>query len=380
MAIKPLHSNVDVLTAAKQRIRNAFHSAPKLELSFSSGKDSLCLSSIVYDMIISGEIDGKKLVVDFVDEEGLYPSMVDAAERWKAKWEKIGVPFRWFCLPVKQVCTLDSLSASESWITWEPGQEDVWMRQPPPYAITSSKILKYAGQMNYQTFLKILNRDRLCLTGLRVAESWTRRHTIASMDMTENKTGRFYPIYDWKDDDVWLYIKERGLEFPEIYMRLYEAGVKKPNLRLCAFFGDKTTQGLRWIAETDPELWERIERRMPNAYLALLYWDSEMFGRSTRQRAKMEADEPQKDYKAMCLDLLFKNTDKYPINHDTLKNLGSWRRLYIKTDGIATQGYYKMMYENILYGDPKNRALRQTMQKIYNSYADKCKKQAKEKK
>lgn len=377
MATRVIEPDIDVLTAAKQRIRNAFEYAPKLALSFSSGKDSLCLSSLVYDMIVAGEIDGSKLVIDFVDEEGLYPSMVEAAERWRKKWMSIGVEFRWFCLPVKQVCTLDSLSSSESWITWEPGQEEVWMRQPPPYAIVSSSILKYAGQMNYQTFLDILNQDRLSMVGLRIAESWTRRNSLTRMDMSKNSTGHFYPIYDWKDNDVWLYIKERGLEFPDIYMRLYEAGVKKPNLRLCAFFGDKTTQGLRWVAETDPELWERIERRMPNAYLALLYWDSEMFGRSTRNRKQMEAklDEPEKDYKAMCLDLLFKNTDKYRINPDTRKWLHIWRRLYINVDGFATNKHYKEMYEQIIYGDPKGRSIRTLQTKIFGDFAHQTKRE-----
>ena len=89
-------------------------------------------------------------------------------------------------------------------------------------------------------------------------------------------------------------------------MRLYEAGVKKNALRLCAFFGDCGTQGLRWIAETDHDLWERIERREPNAYLVLLYWDSEMFRRSSNKRRKLEAEQEEKDYCALCEDLLFR--------------------------------------------------------------------------
>lgn len=304
-----------------------------------------------------------------MDEEGLYPSMVEAAERWRNKFMQIGVPFDWYCLPFKQVCVLDSLSSSESWITWEPGKEDVWMRQPPPYAITKSKYLKYAGEKNYQSFFDVANSDGISIIGLRASESFTRRQTIASMKEGTDGTHKFYPIYDWGDEDVWRYIKERNLEFPEIYIRLYEAGVTRPALRLCAFFGDRTTQGLRWIAETDPDLWERIERRMPNAYLALLYWDSEMFMRSTKSRKKMEEDVKQtRDYKAMVEDVLFKNTDKYRINHDTRKTLGLWRGLYIRTNGIATNGHYKMIYETLIYGDPKGRMLRIIQNKIYTSY------------
>lgn len=365
--MRKIEGSIDVLAAAKQRIKNAFSNGCKIYLSFSSGKDSLCMSSLVYDMILSGDIDPKLLTVVFIDEEGLYPSMVDAAERWRKKFMSVGVAFQWYCLPFKQVSVIDHLSSSESWITWEPGKEDVWMRQPPPYAIMESPYIQHAGQMNYQTFCRLAFSDGLQMVGLRTAESLTRLNAIARMSY--DKIGAcFYPIYDWKDRDVWLYIRERNLEFPEIYMRLYEAGVKKNALRLCAFFGDCGTQGLRWIAETDHDLWERIERREPNAYLVLLYWDSEMFRRTSTRRKELESALEQKDYQALCEDMLFINTDRYTIAKDTLARINNWRGLYKKTYGIAKQHHYKRMYEAILYGDPKSRVLRILWTMIYGEY------------
>ncbi|MBQ8201453.1 MAG: phosphoadenosine phosphosulfate reductase family protein [Clostridia bacterium] len=369
MPIKRFESSINVLDAAKARIKNLFACGCKVYLSFSSGKDSLCMSSLVYDLIVSGEIDKSLLTIVFVDEEGLYKSMVDAALRWRKKFMGIGVPFLWLCLPMKQVSVIDHLSAAESWITWEPGKEHLWIRQPPPFAIMQHPIMQYPGQMNYQTFCKTAFADGIQMIGLRTSESLTRLQCVARRDMAKTGPGdAFYPIYDWKDDDVWLYIKERGLEFPEIYMRLYEAGVQRRNLRLCAFFGDCGTQGLRWIAETDNELWRRIERREPNAYLVLLYWDSEMFRRSSSKRRELEKDEEPKDYREMCRDLLFVNTDKYTIAPDTKKHLRSWRSLFIKTYGVADQSHYKKMYEGILYGDPKSRILRILWTDIFNDY------------
>ena len=373
MPAKIRESTIDVLEAAKIRIKNLFKTGLKVYLSFSSGKDSLCLSSVTYDLIQAGEIDKKQLTVIFVDEEGLYRSMVEAAERWKAKFEAIGVPFLWFCLPFKQVSVIDHLSSSESWITWEPGKEDIWMRDPPPYAIMSHPLIEYPGQMNYQTFCGRAFHDGIQMIGLRTAESLTRSQIIARMDQTK-PNGRFYPIYDWSDNDVWLYIKERGLEFPEIYMRLYEAGVKKQQLRLCCFFGDMSTQGLRWVAETDHELWDRIQKREPNAYLVLLYWDSEMFRRSTRKRKNLEAAEPAKDYCALCKDVLFLHPERYNIAKDTKKKLSAWKSLFIKSYGIAGQKHYKKMYEGLLYGDPKQRVLRILWTNIYNAYSSSIKK------
>lgn len=369
MSIKRLESSINVLDAAKQRIRNLFACGCKVYLSFSSGKDSLCMSSLTYDLILQGEIDKNLLTIIFVDEEGLYPSMVDAAMRWRKKFMGIGVPFIWLCLPLKQVSVIDRLSANESWITWEPGKEGVWMRDPPPFAVMSHPVLEYPGQMNYQTFCRNAFADGIQMIGLRTAESLTRLQCVSRRNMAKAKPGDpFYPIYDWKDNDVWLYIKERGPEFPEIYMRLYEAGASKRNLRLCAFFGDCGTQGLRWIAETDDKLWERIQKREPNAYLVLLYWDSEMFRRSSKKRQELEEGAEEKDYRAMCKDVLFINTDNYTIPPDTKKRLKNWRSLYIKTYGIAKQHHYKRMYESLLYGDPKSRVLRILWTDIYNDY------------
>lgn len=369
MPVKCIESRIDVLEATKIRIRNVFRNGFKVYLSFSCGKDSLVMSSITYDLIRAGEIDSAQLTVTFVDEEGLYPSMVEAAERWRKKFLSVGAKFLWLCLPVKQVSVIDSLAASESWITWEPGKEDIWMRQPPPYAIMSSPYLHYPGEMNYQTFCEKAFGDGIQMIGLRTAESLTRLQCISKADLTSLKGGKFYPIYDWKDVDIWLYIKDRGLEFPDIYMRLYEAGVKKNQLRLCCFFGDMSTQGLRWVAETDHELWERIERREPNAYLVLLYWDSEMFRRSSRKRKELEAEQEEKDYRELCKDILFRRTEDFNIAPDTKANaLPGYRNLFLKTYGIATQKHYKKMYEGILYGDPKKRVMRILWSDIYGDY------------
>ena len=123
------------------------------------------------------------------------------------------------------------------------------------------------------------------------------------------------------------------------------------------------------MAETDNDLWERIAKREPNAYLVLLYWDSEMFRRSTTKRRELEEDQVKKDYRALCEDMLFLNTGNYTIASDTRKNIRQWQNLFKKSYGIATEKHYKRMYEGLLYGDPKMRVYRILYQSIYNDYA-----------
>ena len=60
----------------------------------------------------------------------------------------------------------------------------------------------------------------------------------------------------------------------------------------------------RIVAETDPDLWARIEKREPNAYLTLLYWDTEWYKRSSRTRRQNEAGD-NRDYKELTRKMLF---------------------------------------------------------------------------
>ena len=225
--------------------------------------------------------------------------------------------------------------------------------------------------MNYQTFLPKVCKDGIMLVGVRASESVQRVKYLATVNMTAgNITGNniIYPIYDWKDDDVWLYIKERRLKFPQAYIDLYRVGVKRHQLRLCNFFASESIAGLRYIAETDPELWDRIQKREPNAYLALLYWDSEMFHRSTAKRRQMESHEPPKDYKALCKKILFDEPEKHFTNPRTREVAKAYRQLYIKGFSFMTQRHFKKMYEAVLAGDPKKRSLRAIYTDIFMDY------------
>ena len=373
MAVKRIEGTMDCVTAARQRILNTFSNGVPVYLSFSAGKDSLCLAYLVYALIKAGKIDAKQLVVIFIDEEAIYDSMYQMAVRWRKRFLSVGSEFRWYCLPVKQSSILHYLQSTESWITWEPEKEDSWVRQPPPFAITRSPYLNYPGEMNYQEFCQTITKDGIQIVGLRGSESLQRAKLLAGIALGKGAiTGSNcqYPIYDWRDSDVWLFIKEHNLDFPDAYIHLYQVGVSKRHLRLCNFFGSEGIAGLRYIAETDPKLWNQIEKREPNAYLTLLYWDSEMFKRSTRKRRALEGDEPLKDYKAECKKMLFTEADKYFSIASMKKVHAAYRTFYIRNSSVMTNDNFRAMHDAIIAGDPKLRSLRALYTTVYKQYAD----------
>lgn len=369
MAVKRIEGSIDVVEAAKRRLKNVFSNGCKVYLAFSGGKDTLCMCGLIYELAERGEIDPHLLTVVFIDEESLYDSMFQMAIRWRKRFLAMGAEFRWYCLPLCQVSMLHHLADDESWITWEPGKW--WIRQPPPFAITRDPNLKYPGQMRYQQFLPLVTKDGVMLVGVRASESVQRLKYLSTVEMVKGQmTGNniIYPIYDWKDSDVWLYIKEKHLDFPDAYIDLYRAGVPKHQLRLCNFFASESIAGLRYIAETDPKLWDAIQKREPNAYLALLYWDSEMFHRSTVKRRKLEEKEEQKDYKALMTKLLFEDFDETFTTPERREVARAYKKLYIKGYSFMTQRHYKKMYEALKAGDPKKRSLRAIYTDIFVDY------------
>lgn len=372
MAVKRAKASMSCVDAAYLRIKNVFSNGLPVYFSTSGGKDSICIADMLWKLIKRGEIDAKQLTVIFIDEEAIYDCCIDLVKMWRVRFLSAGAKFRWYCLPLKQVSCFNQLTNDESWITWDPAKQSVWVRQPPSFAIRSHPRLKKPGEMNYQTFLPLITKDGIMMTGVRAAESVQRLQYMAVLNLGMKGitgTNTIYPIYDWKDADVWKYIADNGVDIPEAYIWMYQAGENRHSLRISQFFACDSLRGLKHVAETDPDLWERIERREPNAYLVLLYWDSEWYKRRSRTRRKNEAAD-NKDYKALCREMLFENPDKYFTNKTTRTVAQQYRRLYIKADGIARPRDYRKMHDALIAGDPKLRSMRAIYQDVYGAYAE----------
>jgi predicted phosphoadenosine phosphosulfate sulfurtransferase len=174
-----------------------------------------------------------------------------------------------------------------------------------------------------------------------------------------------WPIYDWKDIDVWRYLYEEHIEIPDIYLYLYQTGSRLNELRVSQFFSVDTAKSLVKMNEYYPGLMDRIIRREPNAYLAALYWDSEMFRRSTGTRRALEE---QKDYKAEVFKML-NNHRKYFLTKPALENARSIIQLLVKYGPIVEPREYQAIYDCLIGGDPKKRALRGIITNINMRYA-----------
>lgn len=376
MAIKRIPSEIDVVTAAYTRIRNIFSSGKKIYFSFSGGKDSLCLAQLLVNLQQRGEISLNQLEVVFIDEEAIFPCIEETVKEWRKRFMMLGAKFTWFCIEVKHFNCFNSLENDESFICWDSLKEDVWVRRPPSFAVRSHPFLKPRID-KYQDFSPRYMMDGINMIGVRAYESLQRlKYLSLSMGTgtTITKDRKFFPIYDWHDSDVWLFLKENHVKIPDIYLFMYQTGVQKNKMRVSQFFSIDTAGSLVQMNEYYPGLMERINKREPNAYIASLYWDTEMFGRKTRKRKQLEQqkDDSDVDYKAKFLNLVhqIKTTD---CSENKKKTARSYFMAYVKLSSMHVDDLCKCLYEGLVKGDPKGRTLRAIYQKIGTDYINRSK-------
>ena len=357
----------NVLEAARNRIANAFSNGKKVYVSFSGGKDSLCLLDMVLKLAAQGIINPAQIITEFIDEEAIFDCIEKSVLTWRKKVLVAGGQFNWFCLEVRHFSCFNNLEEDESFICWDSTKRDVWVRKPPRFAIMQHPLMR--NRVNtYQDFLVKHNSDGICITGVRMAESLQRSKYMAHSFTAKTGLARgnmVWPMYDWKDSDVWRYLHEENIGIPDIYLYLYQTGSRLTALRVSQFFSVDTAKSLVKMNEYYPDLMDRIIRREPNAYLAALYWDSEMFRHSSNTRRKLE---DPRDYKAEVYKLL-KNPRKNFQTKGSLENAQRMIQVLVKYGPIIETRVYKLIYDCLVGGDPKRRTMRAIITTINMNYS-----------
>lgn len=274
--------SIDVLTAARQRIEYVFDNFPRIYVSFSGGKDSTVMLHLVMDEAIKRN---RKVGVLCVDLEGNYKVTVEHIQAMYDLYAEYIEPF-WVCLPI---ALRNAVSVYEpKWICWEPGKEDVWIRQPPKMAITDRSyfpFFKYA--MEFEEFVPQFGwwygqgKLTACFVGIRADESLNRYRTIkADKSMFEDKTWttwlsqglyNVYPIYDWRTEDIWTYYSKFNKPYNKLYDLMHQAGLTIHQMRICQPYGDDQRKGLWLFHVIEPDTWARVVARVNGANQGALY-------------------------------------------------------------------------------------------------------------
>jgi predicted phosphoadenosine phosphosulfate sulfurtransferase len=374
MALKDIEGTLSVLEGAIIRIKNAFSSGLPVVLSMSGGKDSIVLAHIIYTLILKSEIDPKMLTVQFVDEEAIFDDLEKIVIDWRERFLLVGSSFDWYCIQAKHFNCLSTLEDDETFILWDENRKENWVRKMPDFAIKDHHLLKPRKEI-YQNFLTRINRGKIQMIGIRTSESSMRRTNIASiLSNVSNKSklnsdNSVFPIYDFTDDDIWLYLKINKIDFPITYLHLYQTGSSRRDMRLSQFFSIDTAKSLVKLGEYDNTLMTRLIKREPNAYLASMYWESEMFRRSPSKKKTNQTHviEEEINYKQKVLDM-YKEPEKF-FNTQSKKSVAVLIKRIIIRDGMKLkEKHYKLAYQILISGDPKKRAFRGFLTTLATDY------------
>lgn len=277
---------VNVLTAARHRVRYVFDHFEQVYVSFSAGKDSSVMFHLVMDEAIRR---GRKVGVLFIDLEAQYALTIKHAEEMFDAYAD-HIDLHWVCLPIK---LRNSVSNYEPvWCAWDPERKEDWVRPMPKRlgVISDSSFFDFfEPRMEFEEFIELFaawygnGKSTAACIGIRTDESLNRYRTIAVCDKgmhfgkrwtTEVCPGVFnvYPIYDWRVQDIWTFhAKHPERPHNEVYDRMHLAGVPYSQMRLCQPYGDDQKRGLWLFHLIEPQTWSKVVARVNGANSGALY-------------------------------------------------------------------------------------------------------------
>lgn len=288
-----VYSTKNVFDAAMERFEYAFKHFDSIYFSVSGGKDSGVMVQLA-DMVAKRM--GKKFDVLYIDFEAQYRATIDYIYELK-ELESIRT-FYHVALPIALRNAVSVLQPK--WLCWDKNAKDLWVRDMPKDAINEDNnpwpwfrrgeefeefIVEFAAWYKSQH-----DGTVGCGVGIRSDESLNRFRTIAWTDRKEEydhkhwttKVGEdiynFYPLYDWRTEDIWGATSKLDLKFNYIYELMYKNGLSIYEQRLCQPFGDDQRNGLDQFKALEYDTWAKLINRVNGVNFGNIYCRTSALG------------------------------------------------------------------------------------------------------
>lgn len=274
-----------VYDAAIKRLNFIFDEFEHIYVSFSSGKDSGAVLNMCIDIARQRK---RKIHAVFIDLEAWYKRSEEYVIKMFSENEDVLMPV-WICLPMESP---NSLSFENPvWIWWDEEKRPIWVREMPEnkWVINERNNIFtwYRKNMPFEDFVKYIGNTlgngekTACLVGIRTQESLNRWRAINCSKTTykgkkystqvNDHVFNFYPIFDWRVEDIWTYYGKFHKPYNPIYDLYYRAGVPLHKMRIDEPFGNEAKAGLNQFKVIEPDTWIRIVNRVSGANFGNIY-------------------------------------------------------------------------------------------------------------
>ena len=270
-----------------ERIKYIFDNFDHIYISFSGGKDSGVMLNLCLKYIKDNKLD-KKITLMHLDYEAQYEATTDYVAKIEEEFKEY-LDVLHVCVPFK-VTTCTSMFQS-FWRPWEESKKDIWVREMPGNAMAAYDFEFYDENMwdyDFQEKLSIWSHEKnkaertAVLVGIRTQESLNRWRAIhkdrdSRLDNLEyskkvaDNIYNFYPIYDWKTEDIWVANARFQFNYNKLYDLYYQAGVPLDSMRVASPFISEGQDSLKLYKVIEPHTWGKLVSRVNGVNFTGLY-------------------------------------------------------------------------------------------------------------
>ena len=350
-----IYKDQDVLSAARDRYKFIFNNFDNVCFSFSGGKDSSLMIQLAN--IVAKKLN-KVFDVLYIDLEAQYKHTIDHVYELK-ELSQIR-DFYHIALPLYLRNAVSVLQPK--WICWKPEDKELWVRDLPKDSINliNNFLPFYNRVMEFEEFVPSFNKwyadtkGGMCAVGvgIRADESLNRFRTIAipkNKVMFKNKpwttqiyknTFNFYPLYDFKTQDVWGAVSLLDLKYNKIYELMYKNGLSIHEQRLCQPYGDDQRNGLDQFKALEADTWEKILNRVNGVNFGNIYCRSYALGNIKSFKPDFMSWE---QYTVFLLESLgLYNRDLMLHYYGKIKKFIEWYKIHENIEIIPQEGDLKL--------------------------------------
>jgi len=286
----------NVLEAFMSRMDFIFSKFDHVVAAFSGGKDSGLMLELLNKYYVEHR-PSAAVSVYHVDYEGNYQHTIDYVERCMGKYPYFD--YYHLCMPISASCGVSMYQSS--WIPWNPKENDIWVRDMPENAITldnhdfdffETGMSDYIFQTKFGKWLheKKLARRTAVLVGIRAQESLNRYHAVTRSDNSAGFEGisystrvfediyNFYPIYDWRAEDIWTANYKFDFDYNKLYDLFHLAGVSLAEMRVANPFHICGVDTLKLYRAIEPNTWGKLIGRVNGANFGAIYGGTKAMG------------------------------------------------------------------------------------------------------